>query len=328
MQGTDRRGFLRGAFWAGLGASVAPGAGRAAEPAAGQVDRHLLGSTGREVSIYGLGLGSVFCGAFKDDRDGAAAMLQRAIEVHGINYWDSADDYSAKNKAGETVFSEDLVAGILPRVRDKVFMVSKTNARSYDGFKKSVEKTLKKLGTDHLDCYHLHCLTMRDKLDTLEVGAVKAARELKEQKVLRHWGMTSHLGAKLLLEAARRFDPDIVTCPYPAGRPDPVAEDQLLPHLVEKKIGAVAIKPLRGARNSDLKGTDLVRYTLSLPGMGVVLVGADSIAHIDDLAALATGFKPMPHEERHALSESVRLAVSYEQQTPWLRPGYIDGRIA
>ena len=225
MRGTDRRGFLRGlgqgALLAGLGAS----AGQAADTPPAQVDRHLLGSTGREVSIYGLGLGSVFCGAFKDDPAGASALLERAVTVHGINYWDSADDYSAKNKAGETVFSEALVAGALPKVREKVFMVSKTNARSYDGFLKSVERSLKKLGTDYLDCYHLHCLTPRDKLDTLETGAVKAARELKEQKVLRHWGMTTHLGAKLLLDAAKRFDPDIVMCPYPAGRPDPVAEE-------------------------------------------------------------------------------------------------------
>jgi len=287
-----------------------------------------MSSTGRETSIYGLGLGSVFVGAFKDDPEGAVALLHRAVNVHGIDYWDSSDDYQAKNKAGETVPSEGLVGQALPAVRDKVFMVSKTNARTYDGFLKSIERSLKRLGADYLDCYHLHCLSPRDKIENLEAGAVKAARELKEQKVIRHWGFTSHLGAKLLLDAAGALSPDIVTCPFPAGRPDPVAEDQLLPYLAEKKIAAVAIKPLRGARGSDLKGTELVRYTMSLPGMGVVLVGADTIAHLDEVARLATAFEPMPPVERKVLSDEVRLALSLEEQTPWLRPGYRDGRIA
>jgi aryl-alcohol dehydrogenase-like predicted oxidoreductase len=320
---TDRRGFVQGAL-AGVAATRWLGA---AEPAK-RVDHHPLGATGREVSIYGLGLGSVFVGAYRDNPEGAGATLKRAVEVWGVDYWDTSEDYAAKNKAGKTVFSEELVGGVLAAVRAKVFLSSKTNARTYDGFKRALEASLKRLRTDRLDLYNLHCLTPKTKIDALETGAIKAARELKEQGVIKHWGVTSHLGAAILIDVVKRCAPDVVTAPFPAGRPDGgKAEDELLPLAVERKVGVVAMKPLRGTRGSQLKPTELLRYGLSLPGMGVVLVGQDTVAHLDENARVATDFRPLDKPQRAALSAQVRLALSPEEMQPWLSAGYRDGLV-
>ncbi|HAZ64908.1 MAG TPA: hypothetical protein DCZ72_15045 [Armatimonadetes bacterium] len=340
MSSQRRREFLQGIAAASVGAGVV---GRAAAQedqatlgtdarvvdevlAEGGIDRRELGSTGRRVGIYGLGLGSVFTSAMVNQLEVADEMLDRAVTVHGITYLDTSDDYQARNEAGELVKSEAIVGRVIDRWRDRVFVSSKANARDYDGFLRACEASLERLQTDHLDCYSIHALTRRDDFDKLETGAVRAARELREQGVIRGWGFSCHDGAGLLLSAVERFSPDQIICPFPAGRPDPVAEDELLPYLAEHKISAVAMKPLRGARAPGIKPLDLVRYTLSLPGLNVALVGTGTIEHMDQIAEMTTGFNPLIEPDRVALGQQVRAALSTAEQTPWLRQGYVDGR--
>lgn len=329
MGSTDRRGFLRSALVGTAAAGLAGGAGAAepAAPAAGQVDRRPLGKTGAQAGIYGLGLGSAFTGAFANDPEGADAILSRAIDVHGINYWDTAASYTSKDKAGKVVSSMALIGRTLPRVRDKVFMVSKTDQRTYDGYKRDVERSLKALNTDHLDLMHCHDLRPDLKLDVCETGCVKAARELKEQGVIKHWGCTGHTNAAILMEFIKRFDPECVMTTFPAGRPDNGKyEDQLLPLAVERKMGVIAMKTVRQARAADIKGTDLVRYALSLKGICVAIVGCDTVAHLDDNARMATNFTPLTRAEKLAMNDHVQLVLGDE--TPrWLTPGYYDGKI-
>jgi aryl-alcohol dehydrogenase-like predicted oxidoreductase len=325
MSNTDRRGFLRAAVsGAALGAGAMAPRATAAEAAA-KVDRRTLGRTGAPVSIYGLGLGSAFLGAYVDDFDSADALLRRAVDVHGINYWDTASSYSAKNKAGKVIFSQELVGRTVPAVRDKVFLVTKSGNRTYDGFKRDVENSLKLLKTDRIDLYHMHNLDPKVDLDAMERGCVKAARELKEQGVIKHYGVTGHTNAACLIAAIKRFDPDCVMTTFPAGRPDQGRfEDELLPLAVERKMGAIAMKVFRQARAADIKGVDLIRYALSLKGICVAIAGIDSVPHLDDNAKMAAGFKPLERAERAALNARVQVALA-DETAPWLRPGYRDG---
>jgi uncharacterized protein len=78
--------------------------------------------------------------------DAGHALLESALAL-GINYWYTARSY---------VPSEGMIAPVLVRNRNRVFLASKSDARDYDGFKRDLDRSLQVLRTDHIDLYHLH----------------------------------------------------------------------------------------------------------------------------------------------------------------------------
>lgn len=313
---TVRGDAAPGAPGAAPGAAPPAGAAGATTPAAGKVDRRTLARIGKQASILGLGLGSAFTQPYQDDREAAHALLTEALTL-GVNYFDTARAYGQ---------SESIIGPFVEKHRDELFLVSKSGDRTYDGFLREFETTLKNLRTHRIDLYHLHNFNpARDKdLVAIERGAVKAVRELKEQGLVGHFGVTGHSGAQVLIDAINAFDPDAVLTTFPADRPDNGKyEDELLPLAREKNMAVIAMKTVRQARESDLKGSDLVRYALSLEGVCTAVVGLDTPAHLRENARMATGFKPIDASARLKMSQLVRLALA-EHPAPWHRPGYDD----
>jgi diketogulonate reductase-like aldo/keto reductase len=96
------------------------------------------------VSVIGLGTWYIDHG----DRRRAVAAIQAGLDA-GINHIDTAEMYGD---------AELVVADAIAGRRDGVFLVSKvlpSNA-SRKGVRTACERSLKRLGTDRLDCYLLH----------------------------------------------------------------------------------------------------------------------------------------------------------------------------
>ena len=113
----SRRGFVAtsiGGGLAGLAATTVE-----AKPQEMRVDRRVLGKTGAEVSIYGLGLGSAFWKPMAGNPENARKMLERALDF-GINYWDTARGYQG---------SEKLIGPVLEQRRSEVFMVRRAERK-------------------------------------------------------------------------------------------------------------------------------------------------------------------------------------------------------
>ena len=320
--GSSRRDFIRrilaGVFAGGLlsasGASAAP---TSAPGGVRPVDRRRLGRVGAEVSILGLGLGSAFIEGYEHNPDGGHTLLESAL-AQGINYWDTARSYGP---------SEAMIAPVLARHRNRVFLASKTDARDYDGFKRDLERSLQVLRTDHLDLYQLHDLRPHERanLGALETGAVRAAREAKDQKLIGAFGITGHASAGMLVECIRRFDPDTVLTTFPCTRPDQGRfEDELLPVARTRKMGVIAMKTIRYARAAKLPARDLLRYALSLEGVTTAIVGLDSLGHLNENARVASSFQPLKEGRRAELSESARRTLA-GVPAPWDRADYVDG---
>lgn len=323
---TDRRNFLRGIATGALAIGAGQAMGQGTTPAAPagmflpKADRRVLGRTGADVSILGLGLGSAFTTPYAKDREAGQKLLLRALG-YGVNYWDTARVYGP---------SEEIIGPVLKDVRERVFMVSKSGSRTYDGFMRDLETSLRNLQTDHLDLYHLHNFDPKvdQDLGEVEEGAIRAARKAKEQGMIRSFGVTGHTSPDILMDCIKRFDPDAILTIFPASRPDNGRyEDELLPLAREHKMGVIAMKTIRRDRQSDLKGTDLIRYAMSLPDVHVTIVGLDTIQHLDENAAMATKFVPLKGRQRAALSRQVQLAVG-DYPAPWDMPGYRDGMLA
>ena len=113
-----------------------------------------LGRTNVEVSVAGLGCGghSRLGMARGADVSHAAGVVRRALDL-GVSFIDTARAYGTEEAVGQ---------GIAGR-REQVFLSTKASPRAADGtpitaaeLTESLEGSLRRLGTDHVDVFHLH----------------------------------------------------------------------------------------------------------------------------------------------------------------------------
>jgi diketogulonate reductase-like aldo/keto reductase len=166
-----------------------------------------FGSRGPDVSVIGQGTWYLDHG----DRNAAIAALRHGIET-GMTHIDTAEMYGD----AELVIA-DAIAG-LPR--EKLFLVSKvlpSNA-SRRGTITACERSLKRLKTDHLDCYLLHWRGSYPFEET-----VAAFEELAASGKIRSWGVSN-------------FDEDDLDELLDVAGEGRIACNQVLYHLQERAI--------------------------------------------------------------------------------------------
>lgn len=316
---SNRRDFIKTALAGGAAASLTPFRVNAENgmDAPQRVDRRPLGRIGTPVSILGLGLGSAFTQPYKNKPEEAHALLETSLE-YGINFWDTCRGYGP---------SERMIGPLVEKHREDIFLVTKSGGRDYDSFMRDVDTSLRELKTDHLDLLHMWNVKAHENLDRMEKGCFKAVQKLKDENVIDSYGVTGHSGADILTQAVQRFHPDALLSVFPCTRSDNGKyEDQLLPLARQEKMGVIAMKTVRHARGADLRGSDLIRYALSLDGIQCAIVGLDSLAHLKENTEMATAFLPMPAAERAQLHRTA-VSVLADTEEPWQRPGYQDGAI-
>jgi predicted aldo/keto reductase-like oxidoreductase len=255
--------------------------------------------------------------AFEHRLDAGHTLLESAL-ARGINYWDTGRSYGP---------SEGMIAPVLGRNRSRVFLASKSDSRDYDGFKRDLDRSLQVLQTNYVDLYQLHDLGSHEltNLRAIEAGAVRAAREAKDQKIIHAFGITGHSHRGTLIECMKRFDPDTVLTTFLATESGKGTYDELLALARSRQMGVIAMKTIRYGRQARLPATELLRYALSLNGVHAAIVGLDSLTHLNEDAAVATGFRAMKTAERFEFHRNVSTALA-GVVAPWEERGYVDGR--
>jgi uncharacterized protein len=264
-----------------------------------------FGRTGLTVPVLAFGCGSRFL-AYKDV-DEALRVLEDAI-AQGVTYLDTAAGYGN----GE---SERRLGLLMGRRRKDVILATKIpeNMRSRDAALKAVEASLQRLQTDRLDVLHLHSLGHEDDLAAIERpdGAITALYELRDQKVARAVGMTSHTNGAVMARAIERHDLDCVQMAMNPARALQF-EELALPAAVKKQLGIVCMKVTGqeklvgvGSGQADMKS--LVRYALSLP-VSCAVVGMPRREFIQENVALARSFAPMSPAEMERVRQQVAPA--------------------
>lgn len=112
----------------------------------------------------------------------AVRILRKAYEG-GMTYFDTARAY--------TDSEEKLGAAFGGGLRDRIYIASKTHAKTAEEFWLHLETTLKNLKTDYLDLYQLHCVPVCYRPDD-GTGLYEAMLKAKEQGKIRHIGITAH----------------------------------------------------------------------------------------------------------------------------------------
>ena len=118
------------------------------------------------------------------DQDTADRSIEEALAA-GITHLDVAASY------GE---AEVRLGATLPGFRDRVFVATKTGDREAGPARRSIERSLERLRTDHVDLLQLHAVGDLDELDrvTGPGGALEAAVAAQEEGLVGAVGITGH----------------------------------------------------------------------------------------------------------------------------------------
>jgi L-galactose dehydrogenase len=299
-----------------------------------------LGKTGLSVSIVGYGaspLGDEF--GTSDPAEGVRAV-RRAIDL-GINYFDVSPYY------GRTL-AEERLGRALDGVREGVILATKAGRYGKDypeGFDfsaariaRSVEESLRRLGTDRIDVFQLHDIEYAHREQILG-ESLPAMRRLVEQGKVRYVGITSY-ALHLLADVASRAGVDTILSYCRYNLLDTSLDRVLAPLAEERGIGLINASPLhmrvltaRGApdwhpaprrvreaaeRAAALcreRGVDLadlaMDFALANPAVATTLVGMSKVAHVERNVA-AVGREGDP-----ALLAEVRALLAPAADVAW-----------
>jgi len=199
-----------------------------------------------DLTVSDMGLGCMGMSAFYGTSDEGEAIrtIHRAIEL-GCTFLDTAEMYGPfKN--------EELVGKALQGRRDEVVLATKFGIRwdptddepmrrvidgTPENVRRSIEGSLKRLGTDHVDLYYQH----RIDPDTPIEETVGALAELVQEGKVRHIGLSE--AAPETIRKAHAVHPiTAVQSEYSLWSRD--IEAEVLPTLRELGIGLVAYSPI------------------------------------------------------------------------------------
>jgi aryl-alcohol dehydrogenase-like predicted oxidoreductase len=205
-----------------------------------------LGRTG--ISVSQLCLGAMMFGAFGNpDHDESIAIIHRALDA-GINFIDTADFYSQ----GE---SEEIVGKALAGRRDDVVLATKVglpfddNPNHKGGSRRwivrSVEDSLRRLGTDWIDLFQVHRLDPSADIDET-LGALS---DLVHAGKIRSFGASNVPGSQIVeaqWTAERRGRERFRTEQPPYSILTRAIEYDVLPTAQRYGMGVLTFSPLNG----------------------------------------------------------------------------------
>ena len=256
------------------------------------------GSTGVPVSL--LGFGGMRFGAI-DDRSAGVAMMLEAARA-GVTYFDTAPGYFG-GKSEETfgdAFREMRRLGLPYLSATKTFKSTEADIRT------EIEAQLRRLGVPAIDFYHAWCITTLQGWEERKAsGIVAALRKLKEEGLVRHLCVSSHLIGDEIRELLMEGVFEGVLFGYSAYNFH--AREKAFEAIAAKNLGCAVMNPLGGGlipRNPDLfsflKSREdetvvqaALRFLFSDTRISTVLVGFSQIEQVREAVAAIERFTPL-----------------------------------
>lgn len=193
----------------------------------------------------------------RDDKDTAVAILRRAYEG-GMTFFDTARAYSD---------SEEKVGEAFHGMREKVYIATKTAAKTPEQFWEQLETSLRMLQTDYIDIYQFHCVGQCYKPGD-GTGMYECMLEAKAQGKIRHIGVTAH-NIEIAMECVQSGLYETMQFPFSYLSSD--KEIALVQACKEANMGYIAMKGLAGGLIHDSKAAMafMTQFDNVLPIWGV-----------------------------------------------------------
>ena len=190
-------------------------------------------------------------------RDMAVKLLRRAYEG-GMRFFDTARAYSD---------SEEKVGEAFEGMRNKVYIATKTGAKTPEEFWEHLETSLKNLRTDYVDLYQFHCADQCYRPGD-GTGMYECMEEAKRQGKIRHIGITAH---KLYIAEEIVQSGLYETLQYPFSYLSSKREEELVENCRKAGMGFIAMKGLAGGliNRSAAAMAFMSRFEGALPIWGI-----------------------------------------------------------
>ena len=256
------------------------------------MEKRRLGRTGMDVSVLGFGGAEIgFEGATNQTVE---QLLNSALDA-GLNVIDTAECYEG---------SEELIGSTVSRRRDEFFLFTKcghprgvgSEDWSIDSILESIERSLRRLQTDHVDLVQLHSCSE----SVLKKGdVITALQTARDRGYTRFIGYSGDSRAARFAVESGAFD----TLQTSINIADQEAIDLTVPLAREKEMGVIAKRPIANAawktghkpidsyqhtywdrlkkldyefirgRSLEHSISHALRFTLSVPGVHTAIVG-------------------------------------------------------
>jgi aryl-alcohol dehydrogenase-like predicted oxidoreductase len=285
-----------------------------------------LGRTGERVSA--IGLGGWHLGLERVDEQLSFRIIRTAID-RGINFLDNCWDYN--DGASETRMGRALRDGY----RQKVFLMTKIDGRSYAEAMRQLDQSLERLQTDCIDLVQHHEILRYDDPHRIfdEEGANRALVDGRKAGKIRYIGFTGHKDPHIhlyMLDVARARGFLFDTVQMPLNVMDAHYRSfgtLVLPELVKQGTGVLGMKPMANGiilKSNTVSPMECLHYALNLP-TSVVITGVDSMEILDQACEAARTFRPLSDLELSALLSRTAKAAANGEFEPFKTSSIFDG---
>ncbi|PVE56671.1 aldo/keto reductase [Rhizobium rhizogenes] len=243
--------------------------------------------SGRDIPALGIGTWNM--GESHAEEAQEVASIRKAVEL-GMTVVDTAEMYADGR-------SEEIVGKAIADLRDEVFLVSKVypfNA-SATGTIEACERSLKRLGVDHLDLYLLHWRGSHPLEET-----VAAFEKLKQSGKIRDWGVSNFDTDDMeeLFEVENGHNCAVNQVLYNLSRRG--VEYDLLPWCQEKGLPLMAYSPIEQGRI--LNNHELIRIAKAYQATPAQVALAFLLER-DGVLAIPKSAKPERVEENRGATD-------------------------
>ena len=272
-----------------------------------------FGKTGEKISALGFG-----CMRFPEytegekkfvDQEKVDEMVAYAYE-NGVNYFDTAPYYCNSN-------SEAALGHAVKNFRDKILLSTKCpidKGMGADGYRERLERSLTRLGTDHIDFYHFWACN-RGSFDDIIVpeGLLEAAAKAKEEGLIRHISFSFHdqpLVIKHIVDTAeaRGVKMESLLCQYNLLDR---SNEEMIKYVQEKGLGTVAMGPVGGGRLA--APTDLYAKLTGKPSIATYELAFKFCLGNPDLNCALSGMQNLDMVQKNIKVASDDTAFSAEE---------------
>ena len=250
------------------------------------MDKLEFGKTGLWVSRVAMGGIPIMRLGKKE----AVGVVRKVLDM-GINFIDTATGYGDSE--------EKIGRALKGKKREDLVIASKSPASDKKTFLEHVDLSLKRMGIDYIDIYHLHGVNSEEKLKQVMEpgGAYEGLQEVIEREKVRHAAFSSHHmpeAKKLML--TEKFE--VVQIPFNFVDTEPEAE--IIPLARRMNLGFIAMKPMGGGLLEDANLA--FRYLAQFPNI-VPDPGIEKIEEMEEIVQIVEDPRPLTMEEKKEIQK-------------------------
>jgi hypothetical protein len=253
-------------------------------------------------------------------------VIYAALDA-GIRYVDTARIYDV---------AEERLAPVLAKRRRGLFLVTKAWAKTRDDTLRSLETSLKTLGTGEADLCHLHNVGQHTVEKVIgKGGALEGLLEAKKRGWIKHIGCSGHLQRDRFAPVIETGEIDLLMVAMNfVDRHTYNFEEEVLPVARKHNCAIVCMKVYAGASGGwegyrkrkpgrlagDTFRQDAVDYALSIPGVSTCVIGLKTLEELRLTIEAVRNHRPLTGERREALMAKGAAMARTDEWGPHFGP--------